>query len=171
MASVKVAPFSVRLLDYSKTIIPTGAQATLHCTHQGKPYDVMVQVINAENYYAPLLGLADSTHMGILNYDFDAVSELLAFSTASLPPLGEWKLKSIKFDGLGELGDPLSLTLYPTIKPIQAAPKLPTIKDALDKLIHVGQLVRVNAPTPGISNMVVCERPATATKHAKGRII
>ena len=109
--------------------------------------------------------------MGILNYDFDAVSELQAFSTASLPPLGKWKLKSIKFDGLGELGDPLSLTLYPTIKPIQAAPKLPTSKDALDKLIHMGQLVRVNVPTPGISNMVICERPATATKRAKGRIV
>ena len=153
-----------------------------HCTHRGKPYDVVVQLITSKNYYAPLLGLADSTRMGILNYDFDAVNQLQAFSAASLPPLGELKLKSIKnnyshlFEGLGELGDPLSLTLDPTIKPIQAAPhryaapKLPTIKDALDKLIHTGQLVRVNAPTPWISNMVVRERPATTTKPAKVRI-
>ena len=159
IAPVKVTPSSVRLLDYSKTIIPTGGQATLHCTHRGKPYDVVVQVISSENYYAPLLGLADSTRMGILNYDFDAVNQLQPFSTASLPPLGELKLESIKhvyshlFEGLGELRDPLSLILDPTIKPIQAAPdryaapKLPTIKDALDKLIHTGQLVRVNAPT------------------------
>ena len=48
MAPVKVAPSSVRLLDYSKTIIPTGSQATLHCTHRGKPYDVVVQVITAK---------------------------------------------------------------------------------------------------------------------------
>ena len=40
------------------------------------------------------------------------------------------------------------------------------IKDALDKLTHMGQLVLVNAPTPSISNMVVRERPATATKPA-----
>ena len=91
--------------------------------------------------------------MGILNYDFDAVNQLQAFSTASLPPLGELNLESIKqnysqlSEALGELGDPLSLTLDPTIKPIlaaphrYAAPKLPTIKDALDKLIHAGQLV------------------------------
>ena len=96
MAPVKVAPSSVRLLDYSKTIIPTGGQATLHCTHRGKPYDVVVQVITAENYYAPLLGLADSTRLGILNYDIDAVNQLQSFSTASLPPLGELKFESIK---------------------------------------------------------------------------
>ena len=179
MAPVKVGPSSVRLLDYSKTIIPTGSQATLHCTHRGKPYDVTVQVITAENYYAPRLGLADSTRMGILNYDIDTVNQLQASSTVSLPPLGELKFESIKrtyshlFEGPGDLGEPLSLTLDPTIKPIQAAPhryaapKLPIIKEALDKLIHTGQLVQVNAPTLWISNMVVRERPATATKPAK----
>ena len=114
---------------------------------------MVVQIITAENY-APLLGLADSTHMGILNYDFDAVNQLQAFSTASPPPLGELTLESIKrnyshlFEGLGEL------TVDPTIRPIQAAPhcyaapKRPTIKDALAKLIHTGQLIRVNAPNP-----------------------
>lgn len=98
--------------------------------------------------------------MGILNYDFDVVNQLQAFSTASPPPLSELTLESIKrnyshlFEELGELGDPLSLTLDPTIRPIQAAPqryaapKLPTIKNALDKLIHTGQLIRVNAPNP-----------------------
>ena len=142
---------------------------------------MVVQVITTENYYAPLLGLADSTRLGILNYDIDAVNQFQSFSTATLPPFGELKFESIKrnyshlFEGLGELGDPLSLTLDPTIKPIQAAPhryaapKLPIIKDALDKLIHTGQLVRVKAPTPWISNMVVHERPATTTKPAKVR--
>ena len=97
MAPVKVTPSSVWLLDYSKTIISTGGQATLHCTHQGKAYDVVVQVIISENYYAlPLImSLADSTCMGILNYDFDTVNQLQAFSTASLPPLSELKLESI----------------------------------------------------------------------------
>ena len=55
MAPVKVTPSSVRLLHYSKTIILTWGQATLHCIHRGKPYDVVVQVITSENYYAPLL--------------------------------------------------------------------------------------------------------------------
>lgn len=80
------------------------------------------------------------------------------------------------FEGLGELGEPYSLTLDPTIKPIQAAPhryaapKLPIIKEALDKLINMGQLVRVNEPTPWISNMVVRKRPPSATKPAKVHI-
>ena len=97
----------------------------------------------------------------------------------SLPPLGELSLDYIKlakpelFEGLGKLSEPLSITLNPDVKPIQAvphlyaAPKLPIIKEALDKLIETGQLVRVNEPTPWISNMVVRERPASATKPAK----
>jgi len=62
------------------------------------------------------------------------------------------------------------------VQPIQAvshryaAPKLPFIKEALDKLIQSNQLVRVNEPTCWISNMVVRERPASATKPAKVRI-
>ena len=139
---------------------------------------MVVQVITAENYYALLLGLADSTRMGILNYGFDTVNQLQVFSTASLPPLGELTIKrnySHLFKRLGELGDLLPLTLDPTIKPIQAtphcyaAPKLPTIKDAPNKLIHTGQLIRVNAPTPWISNVVVHKRPGMKTKSTKVR--
>ena len=96
MAPVKVTPSSVRLLDYSNTTIPTGGQATLRCTHRGKPYEVVVRIITAENYYAPLLGLADGTRMGILNYDFEAFNQLQAFSTTSLPPPGELTLESFK---------------------------------------------------------------------------
>jgi len=182
MSPVKVEPSSVRLLDFSKSIIPTGGQTTLHCTRQGKIYEVMVQVITAQSYYAPLRGLADSTRMGILNYDDDTVNQLRVTSTPSSPPLGELTFDSIKvnyphlFEGLGELGEPYSLTLDSTIKPIQAAPhrypapKLPIIKEALDKLTDTGQLVRVNEPTPWTSNMVVRERPPSATKPAKVRI-
>ena len=120
--------------------------------------------------------------MGFLNYDVDVAHQLQAAPTPTLPSLGELTLAAIKqvhpqlFEGLGELGTPLSLTLNPDIKPIQAAPhrfsapKLPIIKEALDKLIHTGQMVRVNEPTPWISNMIVRERPATATKPAKVRI-
>ena len=96
IAPVKVTPFSARLLDYSKTIIQTGGQATLRCTHRGKSYEVVVQIITAENYYPPPLGLAHGTFMGILNYDFDAINQLQAFSTASPPPPGELTLESIK---------------------------------------------------------------------------
>ena len=80
------------------------------------------------------------------------------------------------FEGLGELDEPFSITLNPGVKPIQAAPhryaapKLPIIKEALDKLVNTGQLIPVNKPTPWISNMVVRERPASATKPAKVRI-
>lgn len=89
--------------------------------------------------------------------------------------LGELALDNIKladlelFEGLGKLSEPFSITLNPDVKPIQvppnryAAPKLPIIKGALDKLIQTGQLVRVKEPTAWISNMVVRERPASAT--------
>lgn len=87
MSPVQVEPSSVRLLDYSKSIIPTGGQTTLHCTRQGKTYDVLVQVITAQSYYAPLLGLADSTRMGILNYDVDTINQLHVTSTPSSPSL------------------------------------------------------------------------------------
>ena len=178
---VSVNPSSVRLLDYSKAVIPTTGQTTLQCTRCGKSYEIVVQIITAEHYYAPLLGLTDSTRMGIINYDVDTVNQLET-TPAFPPPLGELTLDYIKlthpelFEGLGKLSEPFSLTLNPEVKPIQAAPhcyaapKLPVIKEALDKLIQTGQLVRVNEPTPWISNVVVQERPATATKPAKVRI-
>ena len=103
----------------------------------------------------------------------------LTLSINSTPLLGEFTFDSIKlnyahlFEGLGELSEPFSHTLDPTIKPIQATPhryatpKLHIIKDALDKLIHTGQLIMVNAATPWLSNMVVRERPASLMKAAK----
>lgn len=36
----------------------------------------MAQVITAQTYYAPLLGLSDSTRMGILNYKVDTIQQL-----------------------------------------------------------------------------------------------
>ena len=181
---VQVDPSPVRLLDYSKAVIPTTGQATLQCTHRGESYEIVVQIITAQHYYAPLLGLADSARMGIINYDVDTANQLQSTSSpqTSPPPLGELSLDYIKlakpelFEGLGKLSEPFSITLNPDVKPIQAvphcyaAPKLPIIKEALDKLIETGQLVRVNEPTPWISNMVVRERPASATKPAKVRI-
>ena len=172
-----MTPSTVRLLNYSKNVIPTKGQTTLHCTRRGTSYDIVAQVITAQRYYAPLLGLPDSTRMGILNYDVDTVN--LTALIPAMPPLGELTLDTIKlayphlFEGLGELDEPFSSTLNPDVKPIQAAPhryaapKLPVIKEALDKLVDTGQLVRVNAPTPWIPNMVVRERPATSTKPAK----
>ena len=74
------------------------------------------------------------------------------------------------------MDEPFSITLNPGVKPIQAAPhsyaapKLPIIKEALDKLVNTEQLIRVNKPTPWISNMVVRERPASDSKPAKVRI-
>ena len=116
MSPVKVEPSSVRLLDYFKAIVPTGDQTTLHCTRQGKLYDVLIQVITAQSYYALLLGLTDNTHRGILYYDVDTANQLHVTSTPSLPPLGELTFDSIKlnyphlFEGLVELGVPLILT-------------------------------------------------------------
>ena len=106
--------------------------------------------------------MADSSRLGLINYDVDVVHQVQADSQPPLPPPGEPTLVSIKraypqlFEGLGELGPPLSLALDPNVKPIQAAPhrfsalKLPIIKETLDKLIHSGQLVRINDPTPWI---------------------
>ena len=144
--------------------------------HRDQQYDVVFQVIASPKYHTPLLGLTDSTRMGILQFEVDRVHQLAA------APIGELTLDYITstypdlFEGLGELGPPLSLKLNPDVKPIQAAPhrfsapKLPVIKEDVDKLIQTGQLVRKNEPTPWVSNMVVRERPATATKPAKVRI-
>ncbi|RMX52804.1 hypothetical protein pdam_00012225, partial [Pocillopora damicornis] len=119
---------------------------------------------HCEDNYAPLLGLADSICMGIFHYDVDTANHLKSTQTSS-PSLGELALDNIKladlelFKGLGKLSEPFSITLNPDVKPIQvppnryAAPKLPIIKGALDKLIQAGQLVRVNEPTAWISNM------------------
>ncbi|CAH3136309.1 unnamed protein product [Pocillopora meandrina] len=54
-------------------------------------------------------------------------------------------------DTANHLDEPFSITLNPD--------------GALDKLIQTGQLVRVNEPTAWISNMVVRERPASATSY------
>ena len=183
MGNVQLDPSTVRLRDYSKITIPTRGQATLHCTHRGTHYEVVVQVITSQRYYTPLLGLTDSTRIGILNYDVDTVNQLDAnLSLSGPPPPGELTLDYIKhayshlFEGLGDLGTPPSFTLNPEITPFQApphpcsAPKISIIKEALDKLIETGQLVRVTEPTPWISNTVVRERPASASKPAKVRI-
>ena len=42
---VKIQPSPVRLLDYSKTVIPTKGQATLHCSHRDKSLQIEVQII------------------------------------------------------------------------------------------------------------------------------
>lgn len=181
LSPLQVDPSPVRLLDYSKAVIPTSGQTTLQCTRRGETHELVVQIITSQRYYAPLLGLADSTRLGIINYDVDTVNQLES-TQPSPPPSGELSLDLIKcsypelFEGLGKLGKPYSITLKSEVTPIQAvphryaAPKLPIIKEALDKLINTGQLVRVNEPTPWISNMVVRERPASATKSAKVRI-
>ena len=182
LPSVQIKPSTIRLLDYSKSIIPTRGQITLHCTRGGVPYEIVAQVITAQQHYCPLLGLTDSTRMGILKYDVDTAHKL--HTAPELPALspGELTFVYIKsvypylFEGLGELDEPFSITLNPGVKPIQAAPhryaapKLPIIKEALDKLVNTGQLIRVNKPTPWISHMVVHERPTSDTKPAKVRI-
>ena len=90
--------------------------------------------------------------MGIINYDVDTANQLEDLQAAP-PPIGELSLNYIKrgnpelFEGLGKVSEPFSITLNPDVKLIQApphryaAPKLPIIKEALDKLIHTGQLV------------------------------
>ena len=63
--------------------------------------------------------------MGILNYDVDTVNQLDAnLSLSGPPPPGELTLDYIKdayshlFEGLADLGTPLSFTLNPEVRPI-----------------------------------------------------
>ena len=52
---------SLRLL--LKVTISTKGQAKLNCSRRGSSYyEVVVQIITSQQYYPPLLGLADSTH-------------------------------------------------------------------------------------------------------------
>ena len=151
--SGSVTHSTVLLFDYSKSLIHTKGQVLLPCRHRDQQY-VVFQVITSPKYHTPLLGLADSTRMGILQFEVDHVHQLAA------APIGELTLDYTTstypdlFEGFGELGPPLSLKLNPDVKPIQGAPhhfsahKLPVIKVAVDKLIQTGQLVRENEPTP-----------------------
>ena len=113
MPQAKIEPSTVRLLDYSKNVIPTQGQTSLHCTHRGKSYDIVAQVITVQTYYASLLGLSDSTRMGILNYEVDTIQQLETTPGPTLPPLGELTFNSIRlvyphlFEGLGELEIPI----------------------------------------------------------------
>ena len=132
MDNVQMGPSNVVLRDYSNATIPTKGQATLHCTRRGKPYEVVVQVITSQSYYTPLLGLTDSSRMGILTYDVDTINQLDVVPESIVPPPpGELTLDYIKhsyphlFKGLGDLGDwgtPFYFTLNPAVKPIQGAP-------------------------------------------------
>ena len=118
-------------------------------------YEIVVQVITAHRYYPPLLGLAERIRLGIINYDVDTANQM-DDSQVAAPRIGKLTLNYIKqanpklFEGLGKLSEPFSITLNPDVKPIQApphrytTPKLSIIKEALSKLIHTGQLVRVN---------------------------
>ncbi|CAH3027304.1 unnamed protein product, partial [Porites evermanni] len=133
LSDVKVMPSPTRLFHYSKATIPTKGQAKLNCSHQGSSYELVVQIITSQQYYPPLLGLADSTCMCTLKNDADKVNQ-----------------------------------------PIQAishrfsAPKLPIIKEALDKVIENGQLVPVTEATQWVFNTGVGEH--TDSKPAKVRI-
>ena len=125
------------------------------------PWKCLRDCCTNQRYYPPLLGLADSTRLSIINYDVDTANcNQLDDSQVAAPPIDELTLNFIKqtnpelFEGSGKLSEPFSITLNPDVKLIQApphpyaAPKLPIIKEALSKLIHTGQLVRVNKPTP-----------------------
>ena len=93
-------PSPTRLFDYSKATIPTKGQAKLNCSRRGCSYEVVVQIITSQQYYPPLLGLADSTRMGILKYNADKVNQIEASQveyTPSPPPNpGELTLEYIK---------------------------------------------------------------------------
>ena len=67
-----------RLFEYSKATIPTKAQAKLNCSSQGSSYEVVAQIIASQQYYPPLLGLADSTCVSVLTYDADKVNQVEA---------------------------------------------------------------------------------------------
>lgn len=48
LPNVQITPSMVRLLDYSKSIIPIREQVTMHCTRRGIPYDIVAQVNTAK---------------------------------------------------------------------------------------------------------------------------
>ena len=121
LSDVNVMPSPPRLLDYSKATIPTKGHAKLNCSHRGSSYELVVQIITSQQYYPPLLGLADSTRMCTLKNDADKVNQVEAsqveYTPAPSPPHGELTLEYIKhvypqlYEGLGELGPPFSFSL------------------------------------------------------------
>ena len=121
LSDVNVMPSPPRLFDYSKATIPTKGHAKLNCSHRGSSYELVVQIITSQQYYPPLLGLADSTRMCTLKNDADKVNQVEAsqveYTPVPSPPPGELTLEYIKhvypqlYEGLGELGPPFSFSL------------------------------------------------------------
>ena len=83
LSPLRVDPSSVRLLDYSKSVILNSGQTTLQCTRRGKSYKMTVQIVIAEHCCATLLGLADSIRMDIIHYDVDTANHLKSTQTSS----------------------------------------------------------------------------------------
>ena len=97
-------------------------------------YDIVAQVITSRQYYAPLLGLADSTRMGILKYDVDTANTLLTAPVLPPPPPGELTFDYIKsayanlFKGLGELISTLISDLYKPLPTVMLPLNFPPSK-------------------------------------------
>ena len=91
------------------------------------------------------------------------------FPTADLQPglLQKDELISVykdNFTGLGTVGQPVSLTLDPSVIPRHAGvhripvAKLEKVKDKLDDMVTSGKLAKVDEPTSWCSNMTVREK-------------
>ena len=91
------------------------------------------------------------------------------FPTADLQPglLQKDELISVykdNFTGLGTVGQPVSLTLDPSVTPRHAGvhripvAKLEKVKDKLDDMVTSGKLAKVDEPTSWCSNMTVREK-------------
>ena len=135
----------------------------------------------AQSCYAPLLGLPDSTRMGILNYDVDTANPPQSSSDATLCPLGELTFDSVKiaYPHLFKTcwtGWTFLINCKPWSQTHSSCPPLLCQSQTSNYQGGIRQ-IPWHRPTSTsewthtiISNMVVHERPGSATKPAKVRI-
>ena len=145
----------LRLYDGS-TMVPMGT-CTLHCTHEGKNYELDFQVVNVDQ--KPLLSATNCEQLGLLTVHVSQTVHLVR-ETDIMTEYAD------VFTGLGCLPGEYHMEIDDTVKPVQHQPRRvavalkPELQKKIDELERKGVLAKVTTPTDWISSMVAVRKPS-----------
>ena len=166
---------SSTLVSYAGESIKPRGKVDLICDTGTKRFDVLsFEVVNLPGKPA-LLGLSDSMRLSLISFDERRVhsasansqaAEMYSMLSGGGPLTKEYILQRKKetFEGLGCLGQPVTLILDPHVKPVHApvhripVGKREKVKEKLDEMVAAGKLTPVDEPTDWCSNMTVVEK-------------
>ena len=171
-------PTSVKLVSYSGETIKPRGKVTLVCQRPECYMLLDFHVVELVNKPA-LLGLSDSVRLSLLTVDDSRVTsvpsrstgvdESLQVDSSSLQGKRLTKEAVLRqhpsvFQGVGNLGTPVSFVLDPNVVPVHApqhrvpVAKRDRVKAKLDEMVRDGKLAKVETPTDWCSNMTVVEK-------------